>query len=138
MNIFLSIAFLLLALPLHAETTAYYADRVITAEHDSVNVSGEAVVEDDGPFTPIRSLRYNAQIEPCFAPGDLGFSPRPAPCEPFFFDGNTVSWAPGGRMYTFDTGQSLSIIRRGSEETGDPVLILMDDANNVFIFREAD
>jgi hypothetical protein len=129
---------LLVSFVASADTTRYYADRIITAERDSMIVSGEATVEDDGAFTPIRSLRYNAQIEPCVEDGDVGFSPRPAPCEPAVFDGESVSWTPDGRMYDFDTGQSLSIIRRGSEATGDPVLILMDDANNVFIFREVD
>jgi hypothetical protein len=134
----LLITALLAVFPMTAmsETTVYDASRLISADFDTTQVVGEAIVEDDGPFTPIWSVTYNAKVVPCDDGSTIQFSPRPPPCENISLDGNATQWSSGGHEYTFDTGETISIIRRGSVETGDPVLIVMDEDGNVVIFRE--
>jgi len=110
---------------------------MLTLDLDTTDVSGYAIVVDGGPFTAIQSLEYLIQTEPCDDGTRLHPSPAPPACAPLAFYGEASDWTMDGRMYDFG-GDVVSILRRGSVETGDPSLLLMDAAGNVLIFRETE
>jgi hypothetical protein len=126
----------LFATPLMAETTLYEASRLITADMDTTNVTGSAIVEDSGPFTPMTWLGFDLLALPCDDGRSVQASPAPAPCDPLTFAAEVQRWTQGGMRYVFDDGTDLSIVRRGSVATGDPSLIIMDTDGRVMLFRE--
>ena len=120
MNILLAPVLLgLIATPLLAETTVYEASRLVTAEIDTTEVVGSAVVEDDGPFTPIKRLSFDLLVVPCDGGVSVTFSPAPAPCDPIMFAERVRWWTEGGTRYVFDDGADLSqpATRRSSSWT---------------------
>jgi len=120
-----------------AEVTNYTASRMITSTADITDVRGYATVTDDGPFTAITGIEYSI-APPCTGPGEVAFSPAPPACEDVTrsFSGEPTGYSPDGRIYQFDGEGDLSIIRRGSDATGDPSLLLLDQQGNVLVFSE--
>jgi hypothetical protein len=106
---------------------------------DTKNAEGTAWVTDTGAFTPIDRLQmdvYACPMDCSLDEGEVYFSPAPScPCLDVVFDGGTDHYTADGRVYTFDA-MRISILRRGSVETGDPSLIVRFDDGTILIYRE--
>ena len=113
----------------------YELSRVIdAASGENVEVpfpQGGATVADSGPYTPIRHIAVDAE-----ACSGLLASPPPD-CEriSLLIDAEAERYTGNGRVYFLSDGTSLTVVRRGSEATGDPSLILFVDGA-LFLFRE--
>ena len=113
----------------------YELNRVIQVTNkgnvEVVDPNGFALVEDTGPYTPMTRVAISAR-----ACDGLYFSPQPE-CDPVSLeiDGNAAYYSFGGEVYELENGRDITVIRRGSVETGDPSLILAIDGFTL-IFAE--
>jgi hypothetical protein len=116
-----------LTLTFNASGTEYCASRLITPEFDTFNVEGSASVLDTGPYTPMEHISAEVYTIPCDdGSGTLFASPAPPQCSPIVIEGAVLKYSRTGHMYWIaGLEEPLSIIRRGSEETNDPSLIMM-------------
>jgi hypothetical protein len=152
--LFLSIAILT---PLTATSnTDYNLNRVLFHGRDVLNVDGIATVHDSGPFSPIEALEIDAAacqaecdpqtLNPYDVYSELQFSPMPPAIESCDCVVEALalpadSHSRDGQIYVFGDNENIreiSIIRRGSAETGDPSLIIQNEDGDTFIFGEND
>lgn len=148
--IIVALCVLFTSLPTFANTD-YYLDRSIVgcSDKDGVldtqNVYGDATVEDSGAYTPITHLTLSGSVcqnecdpqtqEPY---GTYIFDfPEGTSCSCVNLDiDEDVTWNNDqGSIYRVGSDQIIHVIRRGSDETGDPSLLVNVDGAT-YIFRE--
>ena len=134
--------------------TDYYLDRSIVgcSDADGIldtdNVAGDATVEDSGPYTPITHLTLAVSVcenacdpetqEP-YEEYSFEFDAYGRTCSCVNVDiDEDVTWNNDqGSVYRVGIDQLIHVIRRGSDDTGDPSLLVNIDGAT-YVFREFD
>jgi hypothetical protein len=142
-------AFSLFSLPVLAGTS-YYLDRALVGCSelsllDTYNVIGSGQIEDTGPYTPIEHLVLEGTVcQPECDPETLEPLPtyvwdfgddRVCDCLRIDIDADLVWHNDNGSVYRTEDNELIHVIRRGSEATGDPSL-LVNYQGATFVFRE--
>ena len=130
-------ALLIAAAPAHATMTQYALNRAVqfdgwaNVEVEPWLVDGHAIIHDDGAYSPISRIIVDARI--C---EDVHFSPPPA-CRPasVTIDADALGYSLDGGVYYLSNGLEVTVLRRGSDATGDPSLMLFIEGT-VLIFSE--
>jgi hypothetical protein len=142
---------LLTAFPLQVFAgTSYYLDRAVEgcSEEgllDTYNVLGSAWVEDAGPYTPIEHLVLQGSVcqpecdpetsEPYSTYVSDFSGDRVCNCIRIDVDADLEWHNDDGSIYRTEDGELVHVLRRGSEATGDPSLIVNYNGAT-FVFRE--
>jgi hypothetical protein len=149
MIVLLAVVFSLFSIPVLAGTS-YYLDRALVGCSESTlldtyNVLGSGLVEDSGPYTPIKHLVLRGTVcQPECDPETLEPFPtyvwdfsddRVCDCLMIDIDAGFEWHNDDGSIYRTEDGELVHVIRRGSKATGDPSFIV-NYQGATFVYRE--